>query len=122
MFTVDCVKTNDYIPWLSDIFQFPSHGLLCKCSSISGKMGCGPMYVRTHTFTSYFIKLSFVAGLSGFALFVSVSSLLQSALMLTIPVIYEKYDKLVRAARALKEVRVAFILTGAGVAFTLLIA
>jgi len=47
---------------------------------------------------------------------------LQSALMLTVPVIYEKYDKLVRAARALKEVRVAFILTGTGVAFSLLIA
>lgn len=42
--------------------------------------------------------------------------------MLLIPVTYEKYDKFVRLARALKEVRVGFILTGAGVTFSLLIA
>jgi hypothetical protein len=42
--------------------------------------------------------------------------------MLLIPVAYEKYDKFVRLARALKEVRVGFILTGTGVTFSLLIA
>lgn len=42
--------------------------------------------------------------------------------MLTVPVIYEKYDKLARLARALKELRIGFILTGIGTAFSLLIA
>lgn len=42
--------------------------------------------------------------------------------MLLIPVIYEKYDKMARLARALKEVRVGFILSGAGTTFSLLIA
>jgi hypothetical protein len=42
--------------------------------------------------------------------------------MLCVPVLYEKYDKFMRLARALKEVRVAFILAGAGTAFNLLIA
>lgn len=42
--------------------------------------------------------------------------------MLLVPVAYEKYDKLARLARALKEIRVGFILTGTGVAFSLLIA
>ena len=42
--------------------------------------------------------------------------------MLLIPVAYEKYDKFVRLARGLKEVRVGFILTGMGVTFSLLIA
>ena len=44
-----------------------------------------------------------------------------SAFMLSVPVAYEKYDKFVRLARALKEVRVGFILTGAGLTFSLLI-
>ena len=39
-----------------------------------------------------------------------------------IPVIYEKYDKGARLARALKEPRVSFILAGAGTTVTLLIA
>ncbi|KAG6817180.1 hypothetical protein H0H87_011882 [Tephrocybe sp. NHM501043] len=42
--------------------------------------------------------------------------------MLAVPVIYEKHDKFVRLARALKEVRVGFILTGTGVVASLLIA
>ncbi|PFH53201.1 hypothetical protein AMATHDRAFT_138507 [Amanita thiersii Skay4041] len=62
------------------------------------------------------------SGLTGFAIFVSVSGMFLSAFMLLVPVIYEKYDKMVRVARALKEVRVAFILTGTGVTFSLLIA
>lgn len=41
--------------------------------------------------------------------------------MLMVPVIYEKYDKFVRLARALKEVRVGFILTGVGTTASLLI-
>lgn len=62
------------------------------------------------------------SGLSGFALFVSISGMLLSTFMLLVPVVYEKYDKLIRLARALKEIRVGFILVGAGTAFSLLIA
>ena len=63
-----------------------------------------------------------IAGLSGFAIFVSVFTLLLSAGLLAIPVLYEKYDRLPSLARALKEVRVGFILTGTGTAVSLLIA
>lgn len=42
--------------------------------------------------------------------------------MLLVPVAYEKYDEFIRLARALKEVRVGFILTGTGVTLSLLIA
>jgi hypothetical protein len=62
------------------------------------------------------------SGLSGFAIFISIAGMLLSAFMLFIPVVYEKYDKFVRLARALKEVRVGFILTGTGLTFSLLIA
>ncbi|KAF8348973.1 hypothetical protein F5887DRAFT_1270513 [Amanita rubescens] len=85
-------------------FNFLAMACFAGVAAFQAKWGVGP------------------SGLSGFALFIAISGMLQSALMLTVPVIYEKYDKLVRAARALKEVRVAFILTGTGVAFSLLIA
>ncbi|KAG6811200.1 hypothetical protein H0H92_008562 [Tricholoma furcatifolium] len=62
------------------------------------------------------------SGLTGFALFISISSMFLSALLLAVPVVYEKHDKLVRLARAFKEVRVSFILTGTGVVTSLLIA
>jgi len=62
------------------------------------------------------------AGLSGFAVFVSVASIVLSLFMLLVPVVYEKYDKLARLARALKEVRVGFILNGSGTVLNLLIA
>lgn len=39
-----------------------------------------------------------------------------------VPVVYEKYDKFARLARAFQEVRVGFILTGIGCTFSLLIA
>ncbi|KAF8899881.1 hypothetical protein CPB84DRAFT_1815505 [Gymnopilus junonius] len=63
-----------------------------------------------------------VPGLTGFAIFVSVAGMCLSAFMLAVPVVYEKHDRLVRLARALKEVRVGFILTGTGLTFSLLIA
>jgi hypothetical protein len=63
-----------------------------------------------------------VAGLSGFAIFVSVSGIFLALFLLCVPVVYEKYDKLTRLARALKEVRVGFILVGSGSIFSLLIA
>ncbi|KAL0954699.1 hypothetical protein HGRIS_003648 [Hohenbuehelia grisea] len=62
------------------------------------------------------------SGLSGFAIFVSVAGMVLSAFMLLVPVIYEKYDRFVRLARALKEIRVSFILTGTGTTVSLLIA
>lgn len=66
--------------------------------------------------------LSYPAGLTGFALFVSVSGIFLSLFLLFVPVVYEKYDKFGRLARALQEVRVGFVLTGIGCTFSLLIA
>ena len=68
------------------------------------------------------LRIWCVAGLSGFAVFISVSGIVLSSVMLAVPVMYEKYDKFNRLARAMKEVRVAFILAGSGTAFSLLIA
>jgi hypothetical protein len=61
------------------------------------------------------------AGLSGFALFVGVTSFFLSLFMLMVPVAYDKWDKFVRLARALQEVRVSFILATAGLVWSLLI-
>lgn len=60
--------------------------------------------------------------LSGFAVFVSVSGIVLSLFMLLVPVVDVKYGKLTRLARALSELRVAFILSGTGTTFSLLIA
>ncbi|KAG8932177.1 hypothetical protein FRC01_000156 [Tulasnella sp. 417] len=46
-----------------------------------------------------------VSGLSGLAIFVAVIGIFLSATMLLVPVIYDKYDKLVRLARAIREDR-----------------
>ncbi len=81
----------------------------CKCTVIMYRVACLSVSVR------------FPAGLSGFAVFVSVTGILFSLFLLLVPVIYEKYDKGARLARALKEVRVGFILSGAGTAVSLLI-
>ncbi|KAJ7510334.1 hypothetical protein B0H11DRAFT_1184400 [Mycena galericulata] len=62
------------------------------------------------------------SGLTGFAIFLSIVGMILPLFMLLVPVAYEKYDKVIRLARAMKEVRVGFILTGAGSAFSLLIA
>jgi biotin transporter BioY len=66
--------------------------------------------------------INFSAGLSGFAIFVSVTGMFLSSFMLFVPVVHEKYDKFARLARAFREVRVGFILTCIGVTFSLLIA
>lgn len=63
-----------------------------------------------------------LAGLTAFALLVSILGIFYSFFLLMVPVIYEKYDKGARLARALKEVRVGFILTATGVTVSLLIA
>ena len=55
-------------------------------------------------------------------MFISIASMFLSTFMLSIPVACEKYNKFVGLARALKEVRISFILTGAGLTFSLLIA
>lgn len=52
----------------------------------------------------------------------SVTGIFLSLFLLFVPVVYEKYDKLIRLARTLKEVRVGFILVGSGCIFSLLIA
>jgi len=64
----------------------------------------------------------FSAGLTGFAIFISVISILLSLFLVLVPVLYEKYDKFVKLARALKEIRVAFILAATGVIANFLIA
>ncbi|KAH9930139.1 uncharacterized protein B0H18DRAFT_995381 [Fomitopsis serialis] len=61
------------------------------------------------------------SGLTGFALFISVIGLLFPLFLLFVPVVYEKYNKGARLARALSELRVSFILTGTGTAISLLI-
>ncbi len=66
--------------------------------------------------------LCWAAGLTGFAVFISVIGICFSFFMLFVPVVYEKYDKGARLARALKEIRVGFILAGAGTVISLLIA
>ncbi|KAG8904093.1 hypothetical protein FRB99_002293 [Tulasnella sp. 403] len=62
-----------------------------------------------------------VSGLSGFAILVAVTGILLSALLLLVPVIYDKYDRLVRFARAIREERIQFILSGTGFCWLLLI-
>ncbi|TDL16481.1 hypothetical protein BD410DRAFT_795328 [Rickenella mellea] len=62
------------------------------------------------------------SGLTGFAIFITIAGMCLSLFMLLIPVIYEKYDKFNRLARALKEIRVTFILVGTGTTVSLLIA
>ncbi|KAL4066822.1 hypothetical protein V8B97DRAFT_1949111 [Scleroderma yunnanense] len=85
-------------------FNFLSMACFASVASFQAKWGVGP------------------SGLSGFAIFVSVSGIFHSLFMMLVPVVYEKYDKLTTLALALKEVRVGFILTGVGCTFSLLIA
>ncbi|KAI0048953.1 hypothetical protein FA95DRAFT_1653024 [Auriscalpium vulgare] len=62
------------------------------------------------------------SGLSGLALFVAITGVFLSLFLMLVPVIYEKYDRLSRLARALKEVRVSFILVGYGAVSNVLLA
>ncbi|KAG1750232.1 hypothetical protein EDB19DRAFT_1679160 [Suillus lakei] len=77
-------------------FNFLAMACFASVASFQAKWGIGP------------------SGLSGFALFVSISGIFLALFLLFVPVVYEKYDKLTRLARALKEVRVGFILVGSG--------
>lgn len=94
-----------------------------KRGKFPGQVGRWSMYVtsRLHSQHILYSRLP-VAGLSGFAVFISVFSIVLSLFMLLVPVVYEKYDKLARVARTLKEVRVGFILNGSGTVLNLLIA
>ncbi|KIJ66810.1 hypothetical protein HYDPIDRAFT_108723 [Hydnomerulius pinastri MD-312] len=85
-------------------FNFLSMACFASVASFQAKWHVGP------------------SGLTGFALFVSISGIFLSLFLMFVPVVYEKYDKFARLARALKEVRVGFILTGTGCTFSLLIA
>jgi phosphatidylglycerophosphate synthase len=85
-------------------FNFLAMSCFASVAAFQGKYHVGP------------------SGLSGFALFITIFGMILSSFMLLVPVLYEKYDKFSRLARALKEVRVGFILTGTGVSFSLLIA
>lgn len=79
--------------------------------------------MRISLYGTEFVADTYVslAGLTGFAVFIAVIGIFFSLFMLLVPVIYEKYDKGARLARALKEVRVSFILAGIGVTISLLI-
>lgn len=63
-----------------------------------------------------------LAGLSGFAVFISVAGIILALFIMLVPVIDVKYGKLTRLARALAETRVSFILIGAGTVASLMIA
>jgi len=67
-------------------------------------------------------KWATTAGLSGLSIFIAVTTLLLSSFLLAVPVIYDKYDKLHGIARALRELRVGFIVNGAGAILTFLAA
>lgn len=62
------------------------------------------------------------AGLTGFAVFVAVTGIVFPLFLLFVPVVYDKYNKGARLARALSELRVQFIMIGAGTTISLLIA
>jgi hypothetical protein len=85
-------------------FNFLALACFAGVASFQAKYGVGP------------------SGLSGFALFIATAGIFLSLFLVFVPVFYEKYDKFPQLARTLREVRVAFILTGTGTAFSLLIA
>jgi len=62
------------------------------------------------------------SGLSGFAVFISVIGILFPLFLLFVPVVYDKFNKGARLARAMSEPRVGFICAGTGVTVSLLIA
>lgn len=88
----------------------------------NGTLGPVRLFTRYFIFLFFYLCVFYVAGLSGFALFVAIFSIFLSSFMLLVPVAYERYHKMIRLAHALKEVRVSSILTGAGFTFELLIA
>jgi hypothetical protein len=105
-------------------FNFLAMACMASVASFQAKWNVGPcafLFIRIVHYQNYVTHVS-IAGLTGFAIFVSVSGIVLSLIMLFVPVIYEKYDKAARLARALREVRVQFILSGSGTVLSLLIA
>lgn len=101
-------------------FNFLALCCYASVAAFQAKWKVGPC-----TFPTFFIVLALIlktAGLSGFALFVAIFGILLSSFMLLVPVAYERYNRLIRLAHAVREVRVSFIMTGTGVTFSLLIA
>ena len=82
------------------------------------------MYVYTFTLQagSRVDKWATAAGLSGLSIFIAVITVLLSSFLVAVPVIYDKHDKLHKLARALRELRVGFIVNGAGAILVLLAA
>jgi len=62
------------------------------------------------------------SGLSAFALFVSITGMFLALVLLLVPLANEKFNKLTRLARALKEERASFVLIGTGTTLTFLLA
>jgi hypothetical protein len=116
----DRVQADHYIPYIPNLLQLPSNVLFRWCSELPGQMASGPMYVLSSKASSATLNVS-AAGLTGFTLFITIAGMFLSTFMLLVPVIYEKYDKLMAVARLMKEVRVGFILTGTGTVVSLLI-
>lgn len=102
-------------------FNFLAMACMASVASFQAKWKVGPCELEYIFSLRRYLHWS-AAGLSGFAIFVSVSGMILSLLLLLVPVIYEKYDKGARLARAFKEIRVGFILVGSGTTFSLLIA
>lgn len=100
-------------------FNFLAMACFASVASFQAKWNVGPC--ESLVVQNAQMLTCLPAGLTGFAIFISVAGICLSLFMLMVPVVYEKYDKFVRLARALKEVRVGFILTGTGVTASLLI-
>lgn len=62
------------------------------------------------------------SALSGFAVFCAVTNMFLALFLVLVPVLYDKYNKMTRVARALRELRVAFILVGVGLGEVFLVA
>ena len=102
-------------------FSFLAMCCFASVASFQAKWGVGPCECTQFLQPLVCFQQPFAAGLSVFALFIALLGLFISTFMLLVPVVYEKYDKLIRLARAMKEVRVGFILAGTGLSLTFLI-
>jgi len=135
MSLLDTIKdtVNKYIPQKDDPLPKSGGGaLLHEDDMIVSKPAI--VFHAAETFFSFLALCCFASvaafqakwgvgpsGLSGFSIFVALFGMFLALFMLLVPVIYEKYDKLMRLARAIKEVRVVFILAGSGLTLTFLI-
>ena len=105
-------------------FNFLAMCCFASVASFQAKWDVGPCTCLILITQRYSVpdQSNFLAGLTGFAVFISVMGIVLATFMLLVPVISEKYDKLNRLARGIQEVRVGFILTGTGTAISLLLA